>query len=136
MHIFENVNKDLILAVDYAFWSPASNACCLVGQLLELVDVFQQLWVEPSFLDKLFEELRIHNLRTAKIHHLIQYLVHQGEVFLDLGLIELSIEIRFAYMDELVKKLDSHCHVDVALGGGKKDEILVWYVDVGNPVQK
>lgn len=74
-------------------------------------------------------------MRTSVIHDLIENFVDETELFFDIILSDFPLAIGLADEDERVKKLDGHGSVDVGLGGGQKDEILVRHRDVRHSIE-
>ena len=85
--------------------------------------------------DVVFEESGVCKLRTPVVHDLIEDLVDETELFFDIVLGDLSLTVRLADEDQRVEELDGHGGVDVGLGGGQEDEVLVGDSDVGDPVE-
>lgn len=135
MDFFDHINEDLVSSVDNTFSPPGSHTSGLRSQLSQLLEILKQLLIEPSLLNKLLENLRIHNLRTPEIHNLIEYLIDQREVLLDLLLVELTTEIGLTDEDQLIEELNDHSSIDVSLGGGQENHVFVGDVDVAGTLK-
>lgn len=75
-------------------------------------------------------------MRTAVIHHLIQYLIDETELLLHVVFGDLAIAVCLADEDELVKKLNRHGSIHVGLGGGQEDEVLIGDGDVADSIEE
>lgn len=116
--------------MDDSLRPPTGDSRGLRGQLLQFLQILQQLIIEPSLLDVILKQGGIRELRASIIHDLIEYLIDETKLLLDIVLGDLAIAVGLADEDELIEELDGHCSVDVGLGSGQEDEILVWNRDV------
>ena len=87
-------------------------------------------------MDVLFKKSWVGVLRTAVVHDLIKYLIDETELFLDIVLGDLPIAICLTDEDELVEELHCHGCIEVGLGCGQKDEVLVWHSHIADSIQQ
>lgn len=78
---------------------PGGHSCRLGGELLQLFQILQQLIVETTLNDVVFEEGGVCKLWTPVVHDLIEDLVDETELFFDIVLGDLSLAVRLADED-------------------------------------
>lgn len=67
-----------------------------------MLQILKQLLIESTFLDELLQDFRVHDLRTAEVHNLVENFIDEREVFFNMFLVKLSSEVSLTNKNKLV----------------------------------
>eukprot|EP00756_Hemistasia_phaeocysticola_P066017 Hpha_TRINITY_DN8948_c0_g1::TRINITY_DN8948_c0_g1_i1::g.80833::m.80833 len=139
VHALHHVEEHLVLAVFDTRRTPPARSSRTRHRYREVprrlrVLVRETLERQPEGLlcDVVLEDLRLGELRVAKVEHFIQQLVHDDEVVADTFLGD-GLHVLLEYLNNLEQAEHEHANVAVDLGHEKEIQVVMLHPNEGVP---